>query len=198
MENLTDSRFATPLGPERAGLITQRAAFLGRRREPEEQSPRRRNRLGAAVFFGAMSRPGVGRSVSGASVGGAPARRSGGSVRCGANRIASGVMAAVLLLGVVSAGAEAPPAPPYPPPPPPRSHRAPPPPAPSYYYYYPPPPVPPPPPLPPVIRALYAPFYAAGLVVRYGVYYGIVKPLEVFGRALDYGVEGGVERGGHR
>ena len=42
------------------------------------------------------------------------------------------------------------------------------------------------------MRVLYAPFYAAGLVLRYGVYYVVVAPLEVFGRALDYGVEGGV------
>jgi hypothetical protein len=43
------------------------------------------------------------------------------------------------------------------------------------------------------MRVLYAPFYAAGLVLRYGVYYVIVAPFEVFGRALNYGVEGGVE-----
>jgi hypothetical protein len=45
------------------------------------------------------------------------------------------------------------------------------------------------------MRAIYAPFYAAGLVLRYGFYYGVVAPLEVFGRALTYGVEGGVDRG---
>jgi hypothetical protein len=44
------------------------------------------------------------------------------------------------------------------------------------------------------MRALYAPFYAAGLVLRYGVYYAVVAPLEVFSRTLTYGVEGGVER----
>jgi hypothetical protein len=44
------------------------------------------------------------------------------------------------------------------------------------------------------MRVVYAPFYVAGLVFRYGVYYAIVAPLEVFGRALDYGVEGGVPR----
>ena len=44
----------------------------------------------------------------------------------------------------------------------------------------------------PYPAAVYAPFYAAGLVLRYGVYYVVVAPLEVFGRALDYGVEGGV------
>jgi Tfp pilus assembly protein PilF len=40
-----------------------------------------------------------------------------------------------------------------------------------------------------------SPFYAAGLVLRYGFYYVVVAPLEVFGRALTYGVEGGVDRG---
>jgi hypothetical protein len=52
----------------------------------------------------------------------------------------------------------------------------------------------PPPPLSPLVRVLYAPFYAAGLVVRYGVYYLIVAPLEVFGRTVEYGARGGVER----
>ena len=51
----------------------------------------------------------------------------------------------------------------------------------------------PPPPLPIALRVIYAPFYAAGLVIRYGVYYAIVAPLEVLGRTLSYGVEGGVE-----
>jgi len=45
----------------------------------------------------------------------------------------------------------------------------------------------------PAVRALYAPFYAAGLIVRYGFYYGIIAPLEVFGRAINYGVKGGVD-----
>lgn len=45
------------------------------------------------------------------------------------------------------------------------------------------------------MRAIYAPFYAAGLVLRYGVYYVIVAPFEVFARALTYGVEGGVDQG---
>jgi hypothetical protein len=40
---------------------------------------------------------------------------------------------------------------------------------------------------------VYAPFYAAGLILRYGFYYGLVAPLEVFGRALSYGVEGGAD-----
>jgi len=44
-----------------------------------------------------------------------------------------------------------------------------------------------------VMRAIYAPFYAAGLVVRYGFYYLIVAPLEVFGRTVSYGASGGVE-----
>jgi len=55
-----------------------------------------------------------------------------------------------------------------------------------------------PPPLSPAMRVIYAPFYVAGLVIRYGVYYVIVAPLEVFGRALNYGVEGGVSKGGDR
>jgi hypothetical protein len=55
-------------------------------------------------------------------------------------------------------------------------------------------PVPAPPPLPVVLRVIYAPFYAAGLILRYGLYYTIVAPLEVLGRTLSYGVEGGVER----
>jgi hypothetical protein len=41
------------------------------------------------------------------------------------------------------------------------------------------------------MRVIYAPFYAAGLILRYGLYYGFVAPFEVFGRALSYGVEGG-------
>jgi hypothetical protein len=42
------------------------------------------------------------------------------------------------------------------------------------------------------MRVIYAPFYLTGLVLRYGVYYVLVAPFEVFVRALDYGVEGGV------
>jgi hypothetical protein len=93
------------------------------------------------------------------------------------------LLAALLLVtNAVAAG----PAPPYPPPayPPPRAR-----------VYRPPPPrvVAPPPPLSPAMRVLYAPFYGAGLVLRYGFYYVVVAPFEVFGRALGYGVEGGVE-----
>lgn len=89
---------------------------------------------------------------------------------------------------------DAEPAPPYPPYPsassPPRRR-----PPPRYAYYPPPPPVvAPPPPLSPVTRALYAPFYVAGLVVRYGFYYAFVAPIEVFSRTVTYGERGGVER----
>jgi len=94
-----------------------------------------------------------------------------------------------------------PPAPPgsYPPPPPGYSPASPPmagPPPPVVVV--PPPPVfvgpPAPPPLSPAERVIYAPFYAAGLVLRYGFYYLIVVPLDVFGRALTYGVPGGVDQ----
>lgn len=57
-------------------------------------------------------------------------------------------------------------------------------------------PLPPPPaprPLPVALRVVYAPFYVAGLTIRYGLYYGIVVPLEVFGRALTFGYAGGVD-----
>ena len=50
-----------------------------------------------------------------------------------------------------------------------------------------------PPPLSPVARAVYAPFYVAGLAVRYGFYYLVVAPLEVFNRTVAYGAAGGVE-----
>jgi hypothetical protein len=43
------------------------------------------------------------------------------------------------------------------------------------------------------MRVIYAPFYAAGLILKYGVYWVFVAPLEVLGRTLDYGVEGGVD-----
>jgi len=54
-------------------------------------------------------------------------------------------------------------------------------------------PPPPPPPLPTALKIVYAPFYVAALTIRYGLYYGIVVPLEVFGRTLAYGFEGGVD-----
>ncbi len=105
-------------------------------------------------------------------------------------RIVAGTLA---LLTVVPSGLLATePAPPYPPPPPPPPVTRPVPPPPRYYYP-PPPRVAPPPPLSPVMRVIYAPFYAAGLVVRYGVYYVLVAPLEVFSRTVSYGAKGGVE-----
>ena len=94
----------------------------------------------------------------------------------------------LLLVSAPGTSVAAEPAPPYPPPPassPPPARRPAPPPA------Y--PTVAPPPPLSPVMRVIYAPFYAAGLVVRYAVYYVIVAPIEVFSRTINYGVEGGVE-----
>jgi hypothetical protein len=101
-------------------------------------------------------------------------------------------------LGACAALLAATPAAASPPPPPPRA--GPPPPAPPLaeppVVYAPAPTIvlapPPPPPLPIAMRVAYAPFYAAGLVLRYGVYYAIVAPLEVLGRALSYGVAGGV------
>ena len=95
----------------------------------------------------------------------------------------SGMLLLALLVGVAAPRAAAQPQPPYPPYPPPRVRPYPP----------PPPRVVAPPPLSPAMRVIYAPFYAAGLVLRYGVYYVIVAPFEVFGRALGYGVEGGIE-----
>jgi hypothetical protein len=100
------------------------------------------------------------------------------------------VMLAVLLVLSASAARAGGPYPPYPTYPPPAAPT-------PYARGYPAPPprvVAPPPPLSPAMRVVYAPFYAAGLAIRYGFYYVVVAPLEVFGRALGYGVEGGVER----
>src|SRR5439155_24380022 len=91
------------------------------------------------------------------------------------SRTVAGTLALLLLVPSGLLAAEAEPAPPYPPPPPPVVRTVPPP---RRYYYPPPPRVAPPPPLSPVMRVIYAPFYAAGLVVRYGVYYVLVAPLE--------------------
>jgi hypothetical protein len=92
-------------------------------------------------------------------------------------------LAIVLVAASVGMAGPYPPYPPYPPPPPPPR------------YYQPVPVVDPtPPPLSPVMRAIYAPFYVAGLVIRYGVYYTIVAPIEVLSRTVAYGVDGGVER----
>jgi len=121
----------------------------------------------------------------------------------------------LLLAGALPAGAATSPPPPPPPhgspppppsasatiPPPPPGQPGPPPPANATAVIVPAgPPVvygpPPPPPLPIGFRIAYAPFYAAGLVLHYGLYYLIVAPVEVLGRALSYGVDGGVDRGG--
>jgi hypothetical protein len=95
--------------------------------------------------------------------------------------------AAALLVSVLLAASPALAYRPYPPYPP--------------YPAYPPPPPPPvrvvdptPPPLSPAMRIIYAPFYAAGLVLRYGFYYALVAPIEVLTRTVAYGAEGGVER----
>src|SRR5437879_2250791 len=104
--------------------------------------------------------------------------------------IAMMVLAVLLAAPGVGRAADSPPATPYPPYPPPPPVR----PAPRPRYAPPPPPrVAAPPPLSPVMRVIYAPFYVAGLVVRYGVYYVIVAPLEVFSRTVSYGAQGGVE-----
>ncbi len=108
-------------------------------------------------------------------------------------------MVALLLGALAAPAASAGP----PPPPPPRSTLPPPPPpvvvVPAQRSPWGPPvvvvrPAPAPPPLPLALRVIYAPFYAAGLILRYGLYYTIVAPLEVLGRTLSYGVDGGVER----
>ena len=101
------------------------------------------------------------------------------------DRRAAVVLAAVLVAAPVGAAGPYPPYPPYPAPPPPEGP-----------YAYPPPRVidPNPPPLSPMMRAIYAPFYVTGLVLRYGIYYTLVAPFEVMNRAIAYGVEGGVER----
>jgi hypothetical protein len=66
--------------------------------------------------------------------------------------------------------------------------------APAPARYYPPPPVvEPPPPLSPVTRADLRALLRGGLIVRYGFYYLLVAPFEVFGRTVAYGVHGGVE-----
>ena len=98
-------------------------------------------------------------------------------------RIVGSLLVTLLAAPGISLAQPAPPYPPYPPPPT-RVVRP---------YPPPPPPVAEPPPLSPVTRAIYAPFYVAGLVVRYGFYYVIIAPLEVFSRTVSYGVEGGVE-----
>ena len=105
----------------------------------------------------------------------------------------TGTLVAFVMATSVAAG-QPEPAPPYPPPPPPPPSRVQRPLPPPHPYYPPPPPiVAAPPPLSPFMQALYAPFYVAGLVVRYGFYYLIVAPIEVFSRTVAYGARGGVE-----
>jgi hypothetical protein len=95
-------------------------------------------------------------------------------------RVVSGVLLVLALLPSQAQPQSAQPYPPYPAPPPPQR------------VWQPPVVDPNPPPLSPAVRVIYAPFYAAGLVLRYGLYYLLVAPLEVFSRTLSYGVEGGV------
>jgi hypothetical protein len=119
---------------------------------------------------------------------------SGTSARPRGARVVAALLVGAMVAPIASAG----------PPPPPRSAPPPPPaagPPPwGVAVPVPPPPVvvvrpaPAPPPLPVALRVIYAPFYAAGLILRYGLYYTIVAPLEVLGRTLSYGVDGGVER----
>jgi hypothetical protein len=102
------------------------------------------------------------------------------------DRIAAVVLGVTMFAAPVRAAGPYPPYPPYPQSTPP----------PQSTYPYPPPRVvdPNPPPLSPAMRAIYAPFYITGLVLRYTVYYVLVAPIEVLNRAMTYGVEGGVER----
>jgi hypothetical protein len=101
-------------------------------------------------------------------------------------------LALSIVLGAGIAAAQPEPAPPYPLPPESRSTipTPPPPRRPSVVRAV----DPTPPPLSPAMRVIYAPFYVAGLVIRYGVYYAVVAPLEVLSRTISYGAEGGVER----
>ena len=102
------------------------------------------------------------------------------------DRIAAVVLGVTMFAAPVRAAGPYPPYPSYPQSTPP----------PQSTYPYPPPRVvdPNPPPLSPAMRAIYAPFYITGLVLRYTVYYVLVAPIEVLNRAMTYGVEGGVER----
>jgi len=108
------------------------------------------------------------------------------------------LLASLLLVGPTPASAGPPPPPDWLPAPAPEVVYGPPAPAvvvapaPAVVYVDPPPPPDPPPPLPTALRVVYAPFYVAALAIRYGLYYGLVVPLEVFGRTLAYGFEGGV------
>src|SRR5262245_12677438 len=100
-------------------------------------------------------------------------RREAGPGRLGASLPL--LLALLLIAGPALAGPPPPPPPPgYGPPPPP------------VYYYPAPPPHAAPPPLPIAMRVIYAPFYAAGLVLRYGVYYVLVAPFAVLWRTAAY------------
>jgi len=98
------------------------------------------------------------------------------------------LVAATLSAAAPRAFADEPP----PPPPPQDDHCCPPPPPPPVFV------APGPPrPLSDAAKTVYFPFYATGLILRYGLYYLFVAPFEVFGRALSYGVNGGVEPPSH-
>lgn len=116
--------------------------------------------------------------------------------RAGCGRLGGAGLLGVLLLPAVFAAAGPPPPPDWQPVPPDAVYVPAPAvivePVPVVVYRSPPPPAPPPP-LPTALKVVYAPFYVAALTIRYGLYYGIFVPLEVFGRTLAYGFEGGVD-----
>ncbi len=122
----------------------------------------------------------------------------GTPMKCVQRTLVTGLAVLLFLTNAAGAVSGPPPPPPGPPPPPPPRWVAPAPPdyvppPPPVVYYPPPPVVVAPPPLSPAMRIVYAPFYAAGVVLHDGFYYLIIAPFEVFGRALTYGVEGGVD-----
>ena len=142
-----------------------------------------------------------------------PKQRVGRGTTCGRAVLVGVLCVAVLgapLAAVAQSDQEGQPAPPPQAPVPPGWNGRPGPPPPPGYppgYYGPPPgppvmvaPVPPPmvvapapPPLSTPAKIFYAPFYAVGLVLRYGLYYLVVAPFEVLGRALSFGPSGGVD-----
>jgi hypothetical protein len=48
------------------------------------------------------------------------------------------------------------------------------------------------------VRVIYAPFYVAGLIVRYGVEYLLVAPFDVLFRTIGFGSAGGVDPNSNR
>lgn len=46
-------------------------------------------------------------------------------------------------------------------------------------------------PLQPWVKAVYAPFYGAGLGVRWTLFYGVYAPITTFFRSFRYGIPGG-------